>query len=106
MSDSAGQTLERAIREGLPRGMELDESEEALLAAAARQADAIAALEADVAERGHMIDGKLNPAVMEARQGRTALARLLSGLDLPGSKTLTALRAGKAAGARWHREAS
>ena len=87
-------------------GVELDEREQALLEAAAHQADAIAALEADVAERGHILDGArgarvVNPAVPEARQGRLALGRLLGGLDLPDSQSLTGLRAGKAARARW-----
>jgi hypothetical protein len=82
------------------------EREEALLAAAARQADAIEALEADVAERGYGVGSRLNPAVPEARQGRTALARLLGGLDLPDSRSLTEIRAGKAARVRWQREAS
>jgi hypothetical protein len=103
---SAGDRLISAIRGGLPPGVELDEREQALLAAAARQADAIAALEADIAERGYVVGGKLNPAVPETRQGRTALARLLGGLDLPDSRKLTEIRAGKAAHARWHREAS
>jgi hypothetical protein len=101
MTETAGQALEGSIRRGLPPGVELDEREEILLSAAAHQADAIEALEADIAERGFMVDGKLNPAAMEARQGRTALARLLGGIDLPGSKTLTQLRASKAAGVRW-----
>ena len=106
MAESAGQALSRTIRRGLPPGVELDEREEALLAAAARQADAVQALEADVAERGYVVGSRLNPSVPEARQGRTALARLLGGLDLPDSHSLTEIRAGRAAHARWHREAS
>jgi hypothetical protein len=86
--------------------VELDEREEALLAAAARQADAVQALEADIAERGYVVGSRLNPSVPEARQGRTALARLLGGLDLPDSRSLTEIRAGRAARARWGREAS
>ena len=112
MAEAAGAALRRAILKGLPPGVELDEREDALLAAAAEQADAIAALEADIETRGHMVDGVrggkvLNPAVAEARQGRLALGRLLGGLDLPDSQSLTGLRAGKAARARWaDREAS
>ena len=105
MAESAGRALEAAIRAGLPPEVELDEREEVLLAAAARQADAIEALEADVAERRHMVEGPrgrvVNPAVPEARQGRATLVRLLGGLDLPDSKSLTEIRAGKAASARW-----
>ena len=101
MTKTAGHALSRAIRAGLPRGVELDEREEVLLAAAARQADAIEALEADIDARGYMVGGKLNPATMEARQGRATLARLLSALDLPTSRTLTQARATRAANARW-----
>ena len=56
-SESAGAALERTIRRALPPGVELDEREDALLAAAAQQADAIAALEKDIEARGHMVDG-------------------------------------------------
>ena len=65
----AGAALEQAIRDDLGANVELDPREEALLAAAVRQADDVAALEADVAERGHVVDGGLNPAVREVRQG-------------------------------------
>ena len=80
-----------------------DPREEALLAAAARQADDVAALEADITKRGHVVDGLVNPSVREARQGRTALGRLLAGIDLPAAASTTALRAEKAAHARWKR---
>jgi hypothetical protein len=86
--------------------VELDEREQVLLAAATRQADDVEALEVDITERGRVVDGKVNPCVMEARQGRTALGRLLSGLDLPDSRSLTEIRASKAAAARWDRESA
>jgi hypothetical protein len=101
MSEMAGELMAQAIRRALPKGIELDDREEILPAAAARQQDAIVALEADIADRGYLVGGKLNPAVMEARQGRATLARLLGGLDLPGSRALTQLRASKAANTRW-----
>src|SRR4051794_16607490 len=108
MAEKPGEALSRAIREGLPPGVELDEREQTLLAAAASQADDVAVLEADIAERGHVLEsGRLNPCVLEVRQGRTAMGRLLAGIDLPGSQSTTALRASKAAQARWDgREAS
>jgi hypothetical protein len=86
--------------------VELDGREEALLAAAAEQADALAALEKDIKTRGYMVNGAkgatvLNPSVAEARQGRLALGRLLGGLDLPSSESFTSLRASKAANTRW-----
>ncbi len=102
MAETAGERLSGAIRAGLPPGVELDEREEALLAAAAAQADDVEALEPDVLARGHVLDtGRLNPCVQEARQGRSALGRLLAGLDLPDSRSVTGIRASKAANTRW-----
>jgi hypothetical protein len=97
----AGAALERAIRDDLPANVELDPREEVLLAAAARQADDIAALEADIAKRGHVVDGAVNPSVREVRQGRANLARLLGGIDLPDGARTTVLRSERAARARW-----
>jgi len=104
-AESAGVGLEQSIRKALPPGVKLDEREEALLAAAAGQADAVAALEAGIASRGHMVPSArggmvVNRGVAEARQGRLALGRLLGGLDLPDSRSITELRAGKAARTR------
>jgi hypothetical protein len=110
MPEWSGAALARSIREGLPPGVELDEREEALLAAA-KQADAVEALQADIAERGYLVPNpkgglSLNPSVPETRMGRAAFARLLGGLDLPESKSLTRMRASKAATARWQERAS
>jgi uncharacterized protein with von Willebrand factor type A (vWA) domain len=82
--------LVAAIREGLPPGVELDEREEAILDLAARQAADLAAAEADVRDRGYLVEGSraqkvLNPSIAEARQGRLALGKLLGRLDLPES---------------------
>jgi hypothetical protein len=100
----AGAALERAIRHDLPQGVELDPREEALLSAAVRQADDIEALEADIRERGRVLDGgALNPSVREVRQGRTALGRLLAGIEIPASASPKTQRAERAARARWTR---
>ena len=99
----AGAALMKVVRDDLPTNVELDPREETLLQAAAAQADDIAALEVDIAGRGHIVDGAVNPSVREVRQGRTALARLLAGIDLPAAATTTVLRAEKAAHARWKR---
>jgi hypothetical protein len=101
----AGAALTKAIRDDLPPNVELDSREEALLTAAAAQAEDVAALEADIRERGHIVDGTVNSSVREARQGRANLARLLGGIDLPAAASTTVLRAEKAARARW-KEAS
>ena len=96
--------LEKVIRDDIPPNVELDPREEALLAAAVQQADDVAALEADIAKRGHVLDGgHVNPSVREVRQGRLALARLLAGIDLPAAATTTMLRAERAAQVRWKR---
>ncbi|HEY6652884.1 MAG TPA: hypothetical protein VI028_02035 [Solirubrobacterales bacterium] len=87
----AGAALVESIIKGLPPGIELDERERTLLDQAARQADDIAALEADIAEQGIRVPGSraghtvLNPALSEARQGRLALGKLLGALELPES---------------------
>ena len=79
----AGEALVASIIQGLPPGVELDERETALLDVAARQADDIARLEAEIAERGVRVPGSragheiLNPAISEVRQGRLALGKLL-----------------------------
>jgi hypothetical protein len=99
---TSGDRLTDAIHAALPPGIELDEREAALLAAAASQADDLSALEADIRARGQVLeDGRVNPAVREARQGRLTMARLLSGIDLPDSKTFTQLRGRRAAEAKW-----
>lgn len=107
---SAGKRLWRAIVGDLAAGLELDERELAILAAAGRQADAVAALERSIARDGHMLRGaagqrRLNAAVTEARQGRVALARLLGELDLADAaqapQTASSQRARKAANVRW-----
>ena len=107
---SAGRSLWARIVGDLPEGFEFDARELALLAAACRQADAIAALEQSIKRDGHVVRGaagqrRLNGAVTEARQGRIALARLLGELDLPAedakTQTASSQRARRAADVRW-----
>jgi uncharacterized protein with von Willebrand factor type A (vWA) domain len=106
---TAGVALVESILRGLPEGVELDERETVLLDQAARQADDIAALEDDVAQRGIRVPGSraghtvINPAVTEIRQGRLTLARLLGALELPGSASEATQHARRAAEARWKR---
>jgi hypothetical protein len=107
-----GAQLRQEILKALPAGIELDEREAALLDLAARQADDVARLEAEIAERGTTVAGSrgqptLNPAFAEARQGRLALGKLLAGLELPDAagklRSETSRRAQRAADARWKR---
>ena len=107
----AGQGLVGSIVRGLPSGIELDEREQAVLDLAARQADDVARLEADIAKRGVTVPGSragqqvLNPSIAEVRQGRLALGKLLGQLELPdlaGERRGGASRnAQRAALARW-----
>jgi hypothetical protein len=77
MSEKAsdpGTALIESIGTGLPPGVELDEREEAILHLAARQARDVAAAEADIADRGYLVEGSrgqkvVNPSVAEVRQG-------------------------------------
>jgi hypothetical protein len=98
----------RAIRSSLPASHEWDEREAALLDLAERQAADLDALEADIAEHGVRIQGRgasvVNGAVMEARQARVALARILGQVDIPAEAGGTAprsLHGRKGAHGRW-----
>ena len=76
---TAGRRLWREITSAL----DLDEHERALLIEAARTVDALAALAAIVDREGVMPAGKAHPALVESRQQRIALARLIASLRLP-----------------------
>jgi hypothetical protein len=62
---------------------ELDEHELALLRQAARTADLCDALQAIVDVEGPIVDGRAHPAVVELRQQRIVLARLIVALRVP-----------------------
>jgi hypothetical protein len=62
---------------------ELEEHELALLREAVRTVDDLDALAAVTARDGVTVDGKVHPALVEARQLRIALARLVAALRLP-----------------------
>ena len=88
----------------------LDSRELFVLEQAARQADAVAALEAEIEASGLVSRGsrgqmRLSPTVTELRQARLAVSKLLSDLALPDvDDTAAASRRGlKAAEARWGR---
>jgi hypothetical protein len=69
---------------------ELEEHEELLLREAVRTVDALDALEARVAADGPLLASsqgeRAHPALVEARQQRIALARLLAALRLPAGE--------------------
>ena len=80
----AGKRLWRTIK----GDFELDSRQLLVLEQAARQADALAELEDEVARSGVVASGsrgqlRLSQAVVELRQGRIALSRLLGELSLP-----------------------
>ncbi len=71
-------------------GYELEEHEMALLVEAVRTVDLLADLDAAVRKEGAIVESpqgrKANPAAVEARQQRIALARLLAALRLPAGE--------------------
>lgn len=83
---AAGRRLWRAVL----AEYEFEEHELALLREAVRTVDQLDALAAVVEADGLMVDGptgvRMNPAAVEARQLRIALARLLAALQLPAGE--------------------
>lgn len=61
----------------------LEEHEQRLLLEASRTVDLLDDLAVAVARDGPLLDGRAHPAVVEARQQRIALARLVAALRLP-----------------------
>jgi phage terminase small subunit len=85
---NAGRALWRQIAGGMAEGWELDERELALLTLACRQRDDLSRLETVIGKEGVMATGStgqpvVHPAVLEARQARLAINRLLGALELP-----------------------
>lgn len=106
----AGRKLWRSIVDDLADELEFAPREQAILAAACKQADIVTELEAALEQHGVMIEGaagqpKLNPIVPELRQARLAVTRLLGELgipdDTPEPETAASRRARKAANSRW-----
>lgn len=63
--------------------LDLDGHEEALLLEACRVADRLDGLHVALEDVGLLVDGKPNPALVEARQQQVVLARLVASLRLP-----------------------
>lgn len=76
---AAGRRLWRSVL----GDFELDEHEVVLLRQAAHAADLCDDLQAVVDAEGPMLDGRTHPAVVELRQQRIALARLIVALRVP-----------------------
>jgi phage terminase small subunit len=113
--EASGRALWRAVTAEVPGDWQLDARDLAILEAACRQADDVAALEAAVSRDGVMVEGaagqrRLNGAVSELRQARLALGRLLGQVDLPDERgrpvTESSRRAQRAANVRWAAQAS
>jgi hypothetical protein len=73
----------REIWQRVTADYELSPHELRLLLEVCRCANTLDFLAADIAERGVMLDRKVNPAVVESRQLSIAFARLVSALALP-----------------------
>jgi hypothetical protein len=92
----------RALRRSLPPQYQWDERELALLDLAEQQARDLDALDRDIAKNGVRLgETKLNSALMEARQARVALARVLGQIDIPEIGRTSSIHARKAAQKRW-----
>jgi hypothetical protein len=109
---SAGRALWRRIIAGVPPELELDERELEALRLAARQSDDLAALEKVIAKEGVGSVGSagqpvVHPAVVEARQSRLAVGKLLDTIRFadPDGALLTGAgrHAQGAANTRWGR---
>ena len=77
--NAAGRRLWRAV----VTDYDLAQHELAILGEAARVADLCEELQAVVTAEGLLADGKVHPAVVEARQQRILLARLIVALRVP-----------------------
>jgi len=77
----------RRLWESVAGLYDLDEHESALLTEAVRTVDALDALDAKVRREGVIVTGpqgdRAHPALVEARQQRITLARLLAALRVP-----------------------
>jgi hypothetical protein len=79
---------------------ELSEAEQALLLEAARTRDELDLLAAVVARQGVMDEsGRVSPALVESRQLRLALTRLLASLRMPDPDGAVPQRRGASRGA-------
>lgn len=78
----------------------LEEHETALLREAVRTVDQLDALAAAVDADGAILDGRVHPALVESRQLRIALARLLGALRLPAGDEDDQRRPQRRVGAR------
>lgn len=75
---------------------DLDEHEAALLLEACRTKDLLNELDATVRRDGVMLDGRVHPAVVEARQQKTSLNQLIASLRLPSDDGARPQRRGAA----------
>lgn len=78
---------------------ELDEHELALLREAVRTVDQLDDLAGIVAEEGPILSGKAHPALVESRQLRVVLTRLVASLRLPDEDDERPQHRGSARGA-------
>jgi pyruvate/2-oxoglutarate dehydrogenase complex dihydrolipoamide acyltransferase (E2) component len=106
----AGSALWGMVYDGMPDGWVFDERETAVLTLACRQADDVALCETVIRRDGVEATGStgqavVSPYVMEARQGRQTIARLLGQLAFPDEEeepqTEASRRAQHAARNRW-----
>lgn len=94
----------RRLWQSVVKDYELEEHELVLLRAAVATVDVIGMLQADIATRGPVVESpqgvKANPAVVEVRQQRLVLARLLAALRLPAGDEADVKRPQRRGGVR------
>ncbi|SRR6266568_6674283 len=81
-------TAGRRLYGSITAAFELEPWELVQLEQAARTADALEALQGEVDAAGPMVDGRVHPALVELRQQRITLARLVAALRIPDADGL------------------
>jgi len=94
------QATGKRLWRGITEHLELDEHETALLVEACRTADAIDALQTVIETEGAMLHGRAHPALVEGRQQRLTLARLIASMRLPDDLAAPVKRPQRRGGAR------
>lgn len=106
----AGRAVWDCLHADIAADQEFSEREIVWLTMACKQADDLARLEAAIEDRGEWISGSsgqevLNPCIMEARQARASLDRLLGRLAMPDEqgvpRTSASEHGQRAARSRW-----
>ncbi len=92
-------TRGKALWERIHAELEIEAHEEALLLEVCRVLDRLEVLDAAIREEPPIVDGKVHPALTEARLQAVTLARLVASLRLPDDYAADVLERGQRRGA-------